>query len=259
MALPMSEEPPVLSPSRASGLDAITAESVHLTPNPSVKNTQRNFVVSSARELPLLQQPNPFDGSEEFNPVTENEEGASYDLIAPYGGGDAPLHKLERIADVMFSSNHMLKILNNPRYLAAFREFLLEERPRSMATLTYYLNANKALKAIEYANALVRLSVDVPPKEVQVGEGIVGVTSNKLLEQRVLDGLNALTAEELPAFVTSKCITITSRIVEERVRGTLPMKFQGTSDALAEVFCLTDPSRPDNPIIFASEGMHFSC
>ncbi|CAL5866944.1 uncharacterized protein PFLUO_LOCUS1156 [Penicillium psychrofluorescens] len=216
MALPMSEEPPVLSPSRASGLDAITAESVHLTPNPSVKNTQRNFVVSSARELPLLQQPNPFDGSEEFNPVTENEEGASYDLIAPYGGGDAPLHKLERIADVMFSSNHMLKILNNPRYLAAFREFLLEERPRSMATLTYYLNANKALKAIEYANALVRLSVDVPPKEVQVGEGIVGVTSNKLLEQRVLDGLNALTAEELPAFVTSKCITITSRIVEER-------------------------------------------
>lgn len=211
----------------------------------------------TTNELPLLQQLNPYEGEEEFNPV--NEDGASYDLIAPFEESDeAPLHKLERLSDVMFGTEHMLAILNNPRYLAQFREFLLEGRPRSVATLTYYLNAVKALKALQFANSLVRQSIDVPPPSVQLVQTeteAVGNTTNRILEQRAEDGLNALTAEELPAFITARCITITSKIVEERVRGTLPMKFRETSNALAEVFCLTDPSRPDNPIIFASEGL----
>ncbi|KAI9035410.1 uncharacterized protein KD926_003532 [Aspergillus affinis] len=226
------------------------------SPTASVKTLRRNYFVN---ELPLLQETNPYDGSAEFNPV--REDGISYDLIAPYGGGDAPLHSLERMADVMFSIDHMHTILNDSRYLAQFREFLLDERPRSLSTLTYYLNACKALKAIEYANSLVRLSVDVPPPSIQPVDRtqhlpLVGLTGNPALERRVQEALQALTAEELPAFITSRCISITSQIVEERVRGTLPEKFQGTSDALAEVFCLTDPSRPDNPIIFASEEFH---
>lgn len=229
-------------------------QSGNLSPAASVKTLRRNFFIN---ELPLLQETNPYDGSEEFNPV--REDGLSYDLIAPYGGSDTPLHSLEHMAEVMFSLDHMRTILNDSRYLAQFREFLLDERPRSLSTLTYYLNACKALKAIEYANALVRLSIDVPPPSIQPFDRDghhqpVGITGNPALERRVQEALYALTAEELPAFITSRCISITSHIVEERVRGTLPEKFQGTADALAEVFCLTDPSRPDNPIIFASEG-----
>lgn len=156
----------------------------------------------------------------------------------------------------MFSSDHMLRILTNPRYLARFREFLAQERPGSFSTLTYYLNASKALKAIQYANALVRLAVDVPTSGIQTAEHPVGPTVNIALEQRVQGALDALTAEELPAFITSTCINITGKVVEQHVRGTLPDNFKGTADALGEVFCLTDPSRPDNPIIFASGGMH---
>ena len=241
-------------PNRAKSLDAIEEEVAYPTPRSSVKNMRRNVTTN---ELPLLQEMNPYENAEEFHPVNENEEGVSYDLIAPFDGFEAPLHKLERLTDVMFGTEHMLHILSTPRYLARFREFLYDERPRSISTLTYYLNAAKALKALQYANALVRLSTDVPPPAVQVlqnGNDPVGITANKVLEERVEDGLRALTAEELPAFITSRCITITSKIVEERVRGTLPFKFRDTSNALAEVFCLTDPSRPDNPIIFASEG-----
>ncbi|OQE39133.1 hypothetical protein PENCOP_c007G00994 [Penicillium coprophilum] len=239
-------------PPRMESLDPIEEEmEVYPTPKPSIKSLRRH---ATATELPLLQQVNPNEGAPEFNPVSE--ESGSFDLIAPYDGGDLPLYKLERIADIMFSSEHMLTILNNPRYLARFRDFLLEERPRSVSTLTYYLNACKALKALQYANALVRLSVDVPPPAVHTDEEAAGVTVNQVLEQRVIDGLLALTAEELPAFITSRCINITSKIVVERIRGTLPMKFRGNSNALAEVFCLTDPSRPDNPIIFASEEFH---
>ena len=203
-------------------------------------------------ELPLLQQQNPYDGSDQFHPV--HEAGLSYDLIAPLDDTqETPLHSLERLADLMFSSEHMLSILNNPRYLSRFREFLLEERPRSLRHLTYYLNARKALKAIEYANALVQCFIDDPPPSISVS-GKVGDATHPALQWRVQEALQVLTDEELPAFITSRCISITSRVVEERVRGTLPHKFQKTSDALAEVFCLTDPSRRDNPIIFASEG-----
>lgn len=203
----------------------------------------------------MLQQTNPNEGSEQFHPIIEENEETSFDLVAPYEGDGVPLHSLERQADLMFCSEHMQVILNNPRYLARFREFLTQERPASFSTLTYYLNASKALKAIQYANALVRLAVDVPTAGIDPAEHPVGLTVNSALEERVKTALDALTAEELPAFITSTCINITGKVVEERVRGTLPAKFQGTSDGLAEVFCLTDPSRPDNPIIFASGGM----
>jgi hypothetical protein len=217
----------------------------------SNKALRRNFYVN---ELPLLQATNPYKGSDQLNPVNEEENEGSYDLVAPYEGDAAPLHTLERQADTMFSSEHMLAILKNPRHLARFREFLVAERPRSLPTLTYYLNAYKALKTIQYANALVRLAVDVPTASIKTAKEPVGPTTNSALEARVQHALDALTAEELPAFITSNCINITGKVVEERIRGTLPDKFQGTADALAEVFCLTDPSRPDNPIIFASGG-----
>lgn len=209
---------------------------------------------TSTNDLPILQELNPLEESEEYDPV--NEDSFSYDLVAPYEGDAAPRHSLERQADLMFSAKHMLTILTTPRYLAHFREFLAEERPKSLAMLTYYLNANKALKAIQYANALVRLSIDVPTPGIRNRSQPIGVTENTALETRVQEALIALTAEELPAFIAATCVNITSKVVKARVRGTLPDKFGGTADALAEVFCLTDPSRPDNPIIFASEGEH---
>lgn len=166
-------------------------------------------------ELPLLQAKNPY-GTEILNPVTEEENEGSYDLAAPYEGDVAPLHSLERQADSMFSSEHMLAILKNPHNLARFREFLLvAERPRSLPTLTYYLNACKALKAIQWANPLVRLSVDVPTPGIKTAREPVGPTINSALEARVQHALDALTAEELPAFITSTCIKINSKVVEE--------------------------------------------
>ncbi|KAK1146141.1 hypothetical protein N8T08_003230 [Aspergillus melleus] len=149
----------------------------------------------------------------------------------------------------------MVAILSSPRYLARFRDFLTEERPPSIPTLTHYLNACKALKAIQYANALVRLSIDVPTAGIKQSSPI-GIVESLALEKRVQDALIALTADELPAFITANCINITSKVVEKRIRGTLPGRFRGTADALAKVFCLTDPSRPDSPIIFASEEFY---
>lgn len=87
----------------------------------------------STNDLPILQEINPLEESEEYDPV--NEDSFSYDLVAPYEGDAAPRHSLERQADLMFSAKHMLTILTTPRYLAHFREFPAEERPKSLAML----------------------------------------------------------------------------------------------------------------------------
>jgi hypothetical protein len=206
-------------------------------------------------ELPLLQQANENNNDASYDPIKddgEREAQLSYDLIAPYQTDTAPLHSLEKQADLMFSTAHMLTILSNPRYLFKFREFLTTERPRSLPVLMYYLSACKALKAIEYSNAVAQLLM--PLSEIEASGEYIPDTKSPKLEQQAQNALQALVTDELPAFVTSNCISLVSNVVEERIKGTLPPKFQGTSDALAEVFCLTDPSRPDNPIIFASEG-----
>ncbi|CAG7962645.1 unnamed protein product [Penicillium nalgiovense] len=233
-------------------LPSPTSPTRNLRWSASNRSFQRNIVTN---DLPVLQQTNTDEGSEQFNPIIEEHEEESFDLVPPYDG-DRISHNLEQQADLMFSSEHMLAILSNPRYFARFRRFIAQERPGSLSTLTYYLDASKSLKAIQYANALVRSYVDVPTSGIETAEDPVGPTVNVALEQRVKAALNALTAEELPAFITSTYIDVAGKLVEERVRGTLPDKFQGTAEALAEVFCLTDPSRPDNPIIFASEEFH---
>jgi hypothetical protein len=206
-------------------------------------------------ELPLLQQVNENNDDPSFDPIREEEHGEqqlSYDLIAPFQNGEAPLHSLEKQGDLMFSTAHMLAILSNPRHLFKFREFLNAERPGSMPVLMYYLSACKALKAIEYANAVAQLLM--PLSEIECSDEHIPNARNPKLEQQAQHALHALVIDELPAFITSNCISLVSNVIEEKIKGTLPPKFQGTADALAEVFCLTDPSRPDNPIIFASEG-----
>ncbi|KAE8395527.1 hypothetical protein BDV23DRAFT_194217 [Aspergillus alliaceus] len=149
------------------------------------------FRVALGDYLPTKKSP--YDGLEQFHPV--QEAGYSYGLIAPFDDScEAPLHSLERLAEIMFFPKHMLSILNSPYYLVRFREFLLEECPHSLQMLTYYSNTQ------------------------QVGESF-----NLALQRRVQEAPQVLTAEELPVFITSR--------------------FQKTSDRLAKVFCLTDPSQ----------------
>jgi hypothetical protein len=60
---------------------------------------------------------------------------------------------------------------------------------------------------------------------------------------------------DLPAYITHVYIQTVSLSITRRIIGTLPPHLREASEGLAEVFCLTDPSRPDNPIVFASEGI----
>jgi hypothetical protein len=60
----------------------------------------------------------------------------------------------------------------------------------------------------------------------------------------------------LQAFVTFTLVgTVVDLVAKDITDNSAPV-MQDLVDNLAEVFCLTDPSVHDNPIIYASEGSH---
>ncbi|RCI08434.1 hypothetical protein L249_8796 [Ophiocordyceps polyrhachis-furcata BCC 54312] len=202
-------------------------------------------------ELPPLQTAN---GEPEGLDPVDGDDG-SFDLVMPAttngsgGDGQGRVHELELRSDLLFSRRHLRAIFDDPTHLHRFTSFLYQYRPESVPLLTYYLEALKALRAIEYSNAVLRRLE--PPPDIGLTEDWfrTGPTSNEALQAKADAAFELLTREDLPMFVTHVWIHTVTMSIRHRIRGTLPH----ASEGLAEVFCLTDPSRHDNPIVFMSD------
>ena len=173
-----------------------------------------------------------------------------FDLAAPVEDGEK-LESLEQTSDLLFSGAHMEAIFADPSFLLKFMSFLRAHRPQSVPTLMYYLDASKALKAIHYANAV---AAALEPLQEQGLTPIQEMTRNFELEQRAGRAFNLLVQDDLPAYVTLLYIQVAKSNINPSTISGQP-NVQETSEGFAEVFCLTDPSRSDNPIVFASKGM----
>lgn len=184
------------------------------------------------------------------------DDPTSYDLLAPNTavGQKASTYSIERRGEEMFSTEHLRAIFDDPAALLKFTSFLGSHRPESVPILIYYLDALKALRAIRYANAV---SEALEPLEGHAfTESIPPSTRNPALEEKARQAFQAMVDEDLPAFITHTWIGVVSASIHRRITGTLPPHLREASEGLAEVFCLSDPSRPDNPIVFASEEFH---
>ena len=201
-------------------------------------------------ELPALQAQSALDKSDPMEPLTGDPAG-SFDLVAPAEEGRQAF-SLEARSEQLFSRAHLEIIFANPSSLLRFTAFLSSHRPQSVPILIYYLDALKALKAIRYANAIAEALSPIP--NYAFTANLATPTSNRELENKAASAFQVLTDEELPAFITYVFVQVVSQSISRRITGTLAPHLREASEGLAEVFCLTDPSRPDNPIVFASEG-----
>ena len=200
-------------------------------------------------ELPALQLRRNPEEADEYRPVTEDDP-TSFDLVGPQQNkGDG--FSLDKRSQLLFSREHLQIIFSDPALLFRFTTFLSTHRPQSVPLLVYYLDALKAIRAIHYANAVCE---GLDPLE---GHDFSSQRAKPLLsaslEQKANDAFDALARDELPAYITHLYIQIVSLSISKRVTGSLAPHLQAASEGLAEVFCLTDPSRDDNPIVFASE------
>ena len=200
--------------------------------------------------LPPLQTigPKPGDAPE---PLDEDDP-RSFDLVeAGYDDAATGRYALELRADQIFSREHLQAIFDESRHLLKFTGFLNTYRPQSIPVLVYYLDAVKALRAIAYANAVSEALLPVTGHEYTQQQP--EPTRNSLLEQKVKDAFDDMVRDDLPAYIAHTWVQVVSQSIRSRVCGTMAPHLREASEGLAEVFCLTDPSRPDNPIVFASE------
>ena len=189
--------------------------------------------------------------SNELIPI-QDDDPRSFDLVRP---ATETKHgfSLEDRSLQLFAREHLHIIFSDPSLLLRFTAFISTNRPQSIPVLIYYLDALKALKAIAYANAIAE-AVE-PIARHQFTHGSIQPTQNAILEEKASKAFDVLVREDLPAYVTHVYIAIVTVSISRRITGTLPPHLREASEGLAEVFCLTDPSRPDNPIVFASEGL----
>lgn len=203
------------------------------------------------RDLPPLQS-KPIDDIDRLSPLAEDDP-RSFDLVVGSGQDDGKIYSLEKRSELMFSRQHLEEIFSEPALMLHFTTFLSKTRPQAIPLLIYYLDSLKALTAINYANAVAEALDPIDGHDFT--EHPARPTVNSILEEKLKTAFDALVRDELPTYITHVFIQYVSVSIQRRITGTLPPHLRDASEGLAEVFCLTDPSRPDNPIVFASEGM----
>lgn len=220
---------------------------------------------TSIHTLPPLQS-KALDGNDAhaLEPLVEDDP-RSFDLVEPaQKDGNVGLYELEKQAEQLLSKEHLSAIFADPKLLLKFNGFLSSHRPQSIPLLIYYLDALKALRAIHYANAVSEALEPIPSCDFT--KEIAQQTANATLQEKANKAFEVLVREDLPAYICYTWIQVVSTSIQKRITGTLAPHLREASEGLAEVFCLSDPSRHDNPIVFASEefarttqyGMNYS-
>ena len=180
------------------------------------------------------------DDSAPTNPLCNNGDAA--ESIAP----------LEKRSELLFSREHLQLILADSTLSLKFTDFLRTYRPDSVPVLAYYLDAFKAVKTIKYAEAIIK-GLEPIPGHAFTSEAS-SATMAWVMEDKTDRALDVLVKDDLPAFIAYIYVRTVDVALVDRVTGNEHSSSRGIADGLAEVFVLSDPSRPDNPIVFTSEG-----
>ncbi|KAL8938903.1 MAG: hypothetical protein Q9216_003647 [Gyalolechia sp. 2 TL-2023] len=184
---------------------------------------------------------------------TPSDDGNNFDLKPP--PPKRPARFLETYSEQIFSDAHLHTILRDPGFSLRFTAFLNRYKPQFAPILSRYLEAQKAIKAVEYANALAETFKPIPGDSLSQIP-CVAATLDSRFELRSRRAMEALVHEALPAYIT-QCFTkvVTEWMVREITGTTMPI-MRELVGGLAEVFCLSDPSIKDNPIVYASEEFY---
>ena len=185
------------------------------------------------------------------SPPQLEDDPADYDL-AP-GEDDHDTLSIEAGSQLLFSRQHLEIIFAEPSLLLKFTKFLNQYRPNSLPVLMYYLDGLKALKAISYSNAIAEALE--PIQGLAFSSSPLKPTVSSILEQKANRAFDVLVKDDLPAYITHVYVHMVSSTLLDRVTEKIGFHYQNIAGGLAETYCLSDPSRPDNPIVFASEGI----
>lgn len=191
------------------------------------------------------------DGQQEHEtePTTVgSDEQEGYDLKPP--PPNISDENVEALATRFFSNDHLDVIIRDQNAGPRFTQFLEQFRPQYSSSLRHYLQARKAATAVEYANAV---ATNIPASQ---GESpFIAASMDATFDAKSREIAEELLEEALPAYLTHRLTTIATDTLVKTITGNNIPAMQDLIPNLAEVYCISDPSLADNPIVYASEGM----
>ena len=169
-------------------------------------------------------------------------EPAEYDLKPP--PPSVSHNNMETLAERFFSNDHLNLILRDPSLHARFASFVTRFKPECLPSLKTYIEHQKVVVAVEYANA-VAARIRPPHHAAVLGQDFEAHTSNMIED---------LLSDALPSALTHQLVRLVCETLVKEITQTNAPIMREMIPSLAEVYCVTDPSNPDNPIVYASEG-----
>ncbi|CAD6502469.1 BgTH12-05061 [Blumeria graminis f. sp. triticale] len=166
------------------------------------------------------------------------------------------LTKIEEVMKRLYSEEHLHYILSDHAQYQRFSSFLSRYKPLMVPTLVRYMEMRKAMKAIEYANAVARTIKWPSQSDYSKFSRIEAAQTDGRFEDYASREVNSLLAEALPAWVTYLLVGVVADCLAREITGQSLPVVKDLVGNLGEVFCLTDPKIRDNPIIYCSEEFY---
>ncbi len=175
----------------------------------------------------------------------------NFDLRPP--PPNTKVKQIDTLSEKLFSGDHLRVILKHPSFFLRFTAFLNRYKPHSAPMLVRYLEAQKAIKAVEYANALAET---IKPAPGERSSPCPAASVDPRFEARSKRSFESLVNDALPAYITNSLTKVVTESMVKEITGTGMPVMRELVGGLAEVFCLADPSIKDCPIVYASEEFY---
>lgn len=183
--------------------------------------------------------------------TTSSDHAQNFDLKPP--PPNTKVKHIDILSEQLFSGEHLRVILKDPNFFLRFTAFLNRYKPNCAPILVRYLEAQKAMKAVEYANALAE-TIKPTPGEHPSPCPVASIDPR--FEARLKRSFESLVDEALPAYITNSLTKVVTESMVREITGTGMPVMRELVGGLVEVFCLADPSIKDCPIVYASEEFY---
>ncbi|RMZ80346.1 hypothetical protein DV738_g2931, partial [Chaetothyriales sp. CBS 135597] len=183
---------------------------------------------------------------------TSDAEDDDFDLRPPAPLPRSSSSSVERISQLLFSPTHLHHLLQDPASVTAFTRFLSSYKPEYVPLVLQYLQYQKAIKAVEYANALAEEAANNG-----TGDSLVAATLDNSFKEASISVSAALVDDALPSYITQCLVKV---VTESLSKGTADQDspvIDRINRGLFESFCITDPKQVDNPIVYASKAFYW--
>ncbi|KIW99670.1 uncharacterized protein Z518_11083 [Rhinocladiella mackenziei CBS 650.93] len=187
---------------------------------------------------------------------SDTSDTLDFDLRPPAPRPKPP--SVESVSESLFSPGHLNVLLRHPQYLAQFASVVAKYRPQYHPVLLRYLQTQKAIKAVEYANAVAEGSHPFAQDEKDSSDTLpsTAATLDRGFEESSTSAFRLLVDSALPVYITYNLVKLITECLTNEITGKHSPLVKDLVGGLSEVFCLTDPNQEDNPIIYASEEFY---